>query len=262
MVNINFVQPQSTVSEKKLSVVVSTDSFLYGVTDDGGVLTAAGYFSGLKYEHPDSLSPIYEDRVLQGVYDQITVCSKQLPVLHMETQDDQLYNYYPSFADHKVFKEKFTGVDIFAYFGLNPDQMRFLNSLLGKFRLHHFSMLLADYYYPGDAHKLLAHFDEKWVHIYYSNTEGFRFYNVYPMHSNEDGLYFLLTVYRHLGLDPMKDPVWCSGLIDKNSALYKLLHGYFAWIDFETPKGITINPPSEELPSHYYFDIVVTALCV
>ena len=262
MIDISFAHHQSVGHNQKLSVVVSADSFLYGVFDDSGVVSEVKYYSGIDYENPESVRKVREDHTLQKGFDTVTVCSKQLPVLHVGEADDQLYNYFPSFAGKAVFKEKFTGVDVYSYFGLNQHQIDLLSGMFTGFSLHHFSMVLADYYYPSDKNVLLAHFDEKWVHLFYANQSGFRFYNAYPTGANEDVLYFILTVYRHLNLDPLKDHLRLSGLIDKNSPLFNLLHGYIAYPEFESLSGVTMSTGNTSFPDHYYFDIALTALCV
>jgi hypothetical protein len=262
VIDISFDHHQSEKHNKKLSVVISADSFLYGVFDDSGVISEVKYYSGIDYDSPESLINIREDQTLQNSFDSVTVCSKQLPVLHLGETDDQLCNYFPSFSGKAVFKEKFTGVDVYSYFGLNQPQMQFLAGLFTAFSLHHFSMVMADYYYPSQKDVLLAHFDEKWVHLFYANESGFRFYNAYPIGAIEDALYFILTVYRHLGLDPLEDHLRLSGLIDKESPLFKLLHGYIAYPEFESTSGITIESGNVSFQDHYYFDIALTALCV
>jgi hypothetical protein len=261
VIDISFAHHQSEKHTKKLSVVIAADSFLYGVFDDSGVISTVQYYNGIDYENPESLRKVREDQILNS-FDSVTVCSKQLPVLHLGKTDDQLYNYFPSFAGKAVFKEKFTGVDVYSYFGLNQSQIQLLAGLFSGFSLHHFSMVLADYYYPSEKAVLLAHFDEKWVHLFYTNESGFRFYNAYPTVTNEDALYFILTVYRHLGLDPFKDHLKLSGLIDRESPLFKLLHGYIAYPEFAIITGISIESGNVSFPDHYYFDIALTALCV
>ncbi|MBK9254344.1 MAG: DUF3822 family protein [Saprospiraceae bacterium] len=245
----------------KLSVVITADSFVYGVFDHSNQLVKVQFINNVNYSDPHGTTMIREMDILKLTFQEIIVCSKQLPALHMNVPDDELFNYFPSFQDKVVFKEKFTGIETYAYFGLNEGQVNLLTDIFPDFQLHHYSKVLGHYYYPSFVPVFLAHFDEKNLHVFYQNESGFRFYNSFVTTSAHDSLYFILSAYKYLGLDPLKEKLTLSGLVDKTSPLYKLLHGYIAYPEFAVNEGLKFGNSAVESQKHYYLDIFATSLC-
>lgn len=81
--------------------------------------------------------------------------------------------------------------------------------------------------------------------------------NSYSNH--EDVLYLLLNACHQLGLSQENVELRISGLIDKNSALYKELYNYFINIEFREP---TWKMENKDLPAHFFTSLNDLALCV
>jgi len=79
----------------------------------------------------------------------------------------------------------------------------------------------------------------------------------------EDVLYYLLRVCKELHISQQEAGVYLSGLIEKDSAVYRELYKYFIHLDFENlPEEIKIDSDLEKYPPHYYSSICKLASCV
>ena len=81
--------------------------------------------------------------------------------------------------------------------------------------------------------------------------------------THEDVLYYLLKCCQQLNLSQQQVYLFLSGLIEKDSALYRELYKYFIHLEFEQlandiklTDALTIHPP------HYYSSISKLAACV
>ena len=75
--------------------------------------------------------------------------------------------------------------------------------------------------------------------------------NSFPYKSQEDVSYILLNVCKQLNLENI--PLVVSGLIEKDSALYKELYKYFDSVHFAaTPAGYHLSDTMTQYPPHYF----------
>lgn len=74
----------------------------------------------------------------------------------------------------------------------------------------------------------------------------------------EDVLYYLLKICQEFGLSQQEVQLSLSGLIDKQSALYKDLYQYFIHIEFREAGW---NIPSGEYPAHFFTSLNDLARC-
>lgn len=81
--------------------------------------------------------------------------------------------------------------------------------------------------------------------------------------SPEDVLYYLLKCCQQLALSQHQVQLFLSGLIEKDSALYRELYKYFINLDFELLSGeIKLTDALTIHPQHYYSSISKLAACV
>lgn len=75
--------------------------------------------------------------------------------------------------------------------------------------------------FTGINHKLYAYFHDKKVDIFCFEKNRFKFYNSFQADHAKDALYFILFVWKQLGLQQMQDELHVSGDIpDKDWFLY------------------------------------------
>jgi hypothetical protein len=81
--------------------------------------------------------------------------------------------------------------------------------------------------------------------------------------SPEDVLYYLLKACQQLHLSQQTVKLLLSGLIEKDSAIYRELYKYFINIEFESLKGeVKLAEALTTHPEHYYSSISKLASCV
>jgi hypothetical protein len=79
----------------------------------------------------------------------------------------------------------------------------------------------------------------------------------------EDVLYYLLKCCQQLNLSQQRVQLCLSGLIEKDSALYRELYKYFINLEFESlAKEIKLTTALTIHPEHYYSSISKLAACV
>jgi hypothetical protein len=108
------------------------------------------------------------------------------------------------------------------------------------------------------------------LHIYNQNISltvikkgALQFYNTFSFKASADCLYFVLLVYKQLGLQPQKTPLYVVGELVEESEIHQLLHKYIKTIKFVGfPNFYTFGSNlKEELPSNFFFDLYSLKLC-
>lgn len=79
----------------------------------------------------------------------------------------------------------------------------------------------------------------------------------------DDVLYYLLKCCQHLNLSQKQIKIFLSGLIEKDSVLYRELYKYFIHLEFESlANDIKLTKELSAHPQHYYSSISKLAACV
>ena len=79
----------------------------------------------------------------------------------------------------------------------------------------------------------------------------------------DDVLYYLLKCCQHLSLSQQQTKIFLSGLIEKDSVLYRELYKYFIHLEFESlASDIKLAEELSAHPNHYYSSISKLAACV
>jgi hypothetical protein len=81
----------------------------------------------------------------------------------------------------------------------------------------------------------------------------------FPYAIPEDVIYELLNICRQFGLSQQDTLLQLSGLIDKQSALYKDIYQYFIHVEF---REASWHIPGEEYPAHFFTSFNDLARCV
>jgi hypothetical protein len=81
----------------------------------------------------------------------------------------------------------------------------------------------------------------------------------YSYKSPLDVVYFLLKICYEFQLEQSSVFVILSGLVEKDSAMYKELHNYFTNLHFA--EAAPYELPQNELPRHYFTSLYNLAAC-
>ena len=82
----------------------------------------------------------------------------------------------------------------------------------------------------------------------------------FPYESPQDALYHILNTCKQFGAGELK--LNLSGPVEKDSALYRLIHNYFLDIKFNSvPAGINLSEGFKEFPEHYFTHLFSIQSC-
>jgi Protein of unknown function (DUF3822) len=247
-----------------LSVVITTDSFFYSILDPKGIVLAAKHYSAIAFEDVIP-KDILDDQMLNMNFNKICVTLLGCKSQFLPYEDDLFAQNYPAFVHKEVKKEKVYAQDAYCYFGISPNQVDFLNQLLGKenYIIHHPSSIFSSFHLAEFSPLIHAHLEDNLIIIYSQNQGKFQFYNEYRTASPNDVLYFILAAYDYTGFDPYTIPLKLSGWLEKDSQLFVLLHGYFKDIDFIQIDSSSLVPAANNanLRAYFYFLNIANGLC-
>lgn len=107
--------------------------------------------------------------------------------------------------------------------------------------------------------QLAIHFNTKDFQVIVKKEGKLLLAQVYHYVSPLDVIYYLLKLCTELELDQHQVYVVVSGLVEKESALYKHLYDYFVHVSFEEGKRLELPPT--DLPLHFFTSIHKLATC-
>jgi hypothetical protein len=125
--------------------------------------------------------------------------------------------------------------------------------------MHNFSCALKNYNGYDDANQVSIDFSTRHFRVIVKKEGAIQLAQIYAYQRPLDVVYYLLKINSEMGFDQSKILLVLSGLIEENSAMFKLLHEYFSNIVFAKPGKAII--PQNELPSHFFASIKNLAAC-
>lgn len=258
--DFNFIQSKENLL---LSVVLMTDSFFYSVFDQNNVLLAHKSFDDIRYCDPELINRLKDDQYLKIEFRKVSVVVLSSSCHHLPIINEKAVVHFPglSLTNNKI--EKMAGNEAFTYFGLTTHQENLLDNVLGKGRytLHHISNLLSSYYIASQGQTLHIHIEKDDIYIFHQSGGTFKFYNSFKTAAINDVLYFILAVFKEIGLDPKIDVCTLSGWIEKNSPLFTLIYGYINNLSIVQIENESNISSETELKNHFYFMHYANALC-
>ncbi|MEE9439114.1 MAG: DUF3822 family protein [Saprospiraceae bacterium] len=246
-----------------LSVVIGIDNLTYGKFDKSNTLTDVKLFTNIDFENPDSYQELKEELIkINAKSTNISYTGK--PFLHSPSESaGELIKFFPAFGNKELIQNKLTDQNIVVDFGKTKSQKKFVAQTFDKnINCFHISTILANYFYPYRTDQLVAHIDNNKVHIMYAKPLDFFYYNQFECKSESDYLYFITLAYKSMNLDQNITPLALSGKVDKQSAIYKLLHDYIRDINLTQSNSFKVSDYRFMNKSHYYLDLIATSQCV
>ncbi len=262
MIDISF-RNRTGLKPDILSAVIGADSFFYGLLTTNGQLLECNYY---KVESFDDESII--DKIKSDIYSTksltVKVAYSGKPYLHNEKSNGgSLTRFFPAFSNKDIDIDTLTDQEIVVDYGFSKAHSKFLEQVLGHIDVKfHLSTVMANYYYPYSASKVVACVDNSKLHIMYAKDTKFMFYNQFDCIHENDYLYFIRMVYDEMKLNPESSPLELSGRVDSESPIYKLLQGYIRNIDFMYSAVLDVKDLRYKDKQHYYLDLFATSICV
>lgn len=179
-----------------------------------------------------------------------------------ETLSEALYQY--TFKGHEgelVLNKPMAEQDVVASFGVNRDLKLVLDDHFADLRITPVSLPAWNFLYrrsfTGPWKKLFGYFHDRKLDIVCFQKNRFKFANTYDTESARDAVYFLLYVWKQLGLDAERDELHLAGNTPQSEWLTGTLKKYVQKVFIVNPSAEFNRAPItqiKELP----FDLLTT----
>ncbi|MFT6335599.1 MAG: hypothetical protein ACI86M_001357 [Saprospiraceae bacterium] len=261
MIDISF-KNRTGLKPDILSAVIGADSFFYGLFTGDGQLLESNHYSLDSFDDESIIEKIKFD-IYSTAGLTVKVAYSGKPYLHNEkSTSGSLTRFFPAFANKDFNADKLTDQEVVVDYGFTKAHSTFLNEVLGRIDVKfHLSTVLANYYYPYTASKLIACVDDSKLHVMYAKDRKFLFYNQFDCVHENDYLYFIKLVYKEMKLNPESSPLELAGKLDIESPIYKLLKDYIRNIDFMQSSVLDVKDLNYKAKQHYYLDLFATSIC-
>jgi hypothetical protein len=96
---------------------------------------------------------------------------------------------------------------------------------------------------------------QKSIEIAIVKEQKLMLYNIYPIHHENDIVYFILNTYKSIKLDTLYHPLFIGGILEEKSEAVNLLKKYIKDIRFYTDNAFFAPERVEsKYPSHYFLN--------
>ncbi len=164
--------------------------------------------------------------------------------MNMYSEEDAqlLFSHTYTAADHRVVvSHVLPELNAVAVFDVERDLRQVLEERYGQVRLvpvcapvwHH----LYRRSFTGMKQKLYGYFHDQRMEVFAFQQGRFRFQNQYQVREQGDVMYFLLSVWKQLGMDAREDELHLSGDVPEREALTEELKRYVKRVLVGNPTG-------------------------
>lgn len=156
-----------------------------------------------------------------------------------------------------VFSDKIQGFQFYNVYAVPSDIDQYLTTLFKEYDRHnHYSLTIAKADIHANQQTIFVDFRKDQFAIVVFSSNKLLLARLFVYQTPEDVLYYLLNVTQQFGLSQDNLHLMISGLVDKDSALYKYLYQYFIHVDFRNAQWRT-----PDFPLHYFTTLNDLALC-
>lgn len=161
---------------------------------------------------------------------------------------------------HMVVQEPVNGWQLNTVFSIHPLLQKWINDKFPNAgTIHQLSAMMK--FVPASTEQGTIYLDIRQKDLHLLATAGGKLLlsQAYDYVGHEDVLFYLLRTCQQYGLSQEAITLKVSGLIDKESALYKELYQYFLHLELREPGW---QLPSSDIPAHYFTSLNDLFLCV
>ncbi len=169
--------------------------------------------------------------------------------------------------DAHLHQQKLTNLDAFMLYEVPESILESVNSLFPSHRLMpHTAVLIENLLIMNknlpSQKKFFVNLRHSSMDVLIIDKRKLIYSNSFEYKSKEDFIYFVVFVLEQIQINPEEIELVLSGKIDKNSELFEILYKYVRNIRFQgLPEGYSYSYIFNEIPVHYYFNLLSTVLC-
>ena len=126
---------------------------------------------------------------------------------------------------------------------------------------HSFTSIIKEFSKQASRGKeLFLNVRDYWLQLFFFDNKELIFVNQFPFQSEKDFLYYVLLAYDQFKLDPKEVPLKVTGMLSKDSAIFKQIDRYIKEVSFVgLPTAFSADLDLKEFPDHLFFDILHAA---
>jgi hypothetical protein len=187
-------------------------------------------------------------------------------LFHKEEAEKYFYLNHLKKLNQRIENETIRNFDIVNIFSVDEQVRSSLQNAFGDVAIHHHitSLLYAIRLQSGKENVRLVHlnFRAAWVDVIVTEEKKVILANSFNYKSAEDALYFILTVYEQLGMNPKAVEAVVMGETEKESAIVQLMKRYISNVNFtKRMQAANYSYGFDKLPSHFYYSVFGQTLC-
>lgn len=258
-----------------LSVLVGIDRLSYLISNQQNQVVAlrAYQLSNLPTQAPLK-QVLIEDSIIRGKFRSVKVglFSPKFSLLPMSLFDEQELRLYLEQTtslqqkDHLAFDliKELDAANAYAF------DLSYIQDIT-----EHFPAAQFFHVSTGIINNFIANFDsssskniflnvyDHYVMITVIENKKMLFHNIFSFKASPDCLYYVLLVYKQLGLIPQKHPLYIVGELVQDSEIHKLLYKYIKTIHFvNRPNFYVFGAKTQSsFPQNFFFDLYSLKLC-
>lgn len=210
-------------NNRRLIIRVSRSSLAFSTAGDGGEIVYEPYPLRSSISMAANLrEALRSEQVLQQDYGRVTVMVDSAVMMMpaeewREAEQDALYRYTVTGQEQQaVVHTVLPDLNAVAVFAIHRDLLTVLRDRFGQSlrlmpavapvwrHLHQRS-------YTGPRQKLYGYFHDQRLEVFSFGQNRFRFCNAFPVQNADNALYYLLAVWKQLGLVPEQDELHLVG---------------------------------------------------
>jgi hypothetical protein len=212
------------MNRQRLIIRISRDGIAFSTTEEGAVrYERYPINSGISLA-ANMREALRTQLLLQDDYERVVVLIDSpvlcVPVAEFrEEERDQLYYYSFTRQDHQTVAHAILpDLNSVAVFSVAKDLRQVLADRFGRVS---YQPLMSTVWrrmyqksFTGPHAKLYCYFHDRKVEVFSFEHNRFKFQNVYAATTVDDALYYVLSVWKQLGMDPQNDELHLAGQSD------------------------------------------------
>ena len=235
-------------SLRRLVIRVGKGSLMFSTTDDQSKVVFEQYPINSSITMAANLrEALRTTDILAGQY-QRTLVMVESPVLmvptdlfHEEEKTEFYFHAFTKKAQQVVVYTVLPNLNSVALFCIDKDLLAVINDRMTQpsivaamvpvwNHLHQRS-------YTGNHQKLFAYFYDRSMEVFSFSNNRFKFCNTYTVNNSNNALYYLLSVWKQLGMEPEHDELHFVGDVPDEEALTEKARQFVKRVFFINPSG-------------------------
>jgi hypothetical protein len=260
------IEPEA--AEQILVVRLGEKHCCFAITDKSGdLLLKLGYYAtdpgrgnplpALWELHPELNNAFYRSSLCYD-YTQSTLVEQSM--YRKEESRSLLDALYGLSGTESIIVEQVQGWQIYNLYAIPADVQDWVNRKFSHAKYwHQYTVAIRNCRATDPGGHLLVDFRADEFSVVAAAENKLLLMQTYFYSTPEDVLYYLLKICHETGLSQQEARVSVSGLIDKNSALYKELYQYFIYLTFREAGW---KNDEQDYPAHFFTSLNDQVRCV